>query len=99
VAALKRETGHFCRKNNHLKEFLLFELSETFRNIFLFIETIFCCKLISVALKIETHFYCWPHKHLSNIDCLTACTACLVCFHVLLMATARKKEKKAKMWC
>jgi hypothetical protein len=31
------------------------------------------------------------HRHLSNIDCLMALTACLVCFIVMLMATGKKE--------
>jgi hypothetical protein len=36
----------------------------------------------------------YTHRHLSNIDCLKARTACLVCFISLLMATAKKEKEK-----
>jgi hypothetical protein len=36
----------------------------------------------------------YNHRHLSNIDCLMACTACLVCFIRTVMAVAKIKEKK-----
>jgi hypothetical protein len=31
------------------------------------------------------------HRHLSNIDCLMACTACLFALLELLMAAAKKE--------
>ncbi len=34
------------------------------------------------------------HRHLSNIDCLTVCIACLVSLLVLLIAAAKKKPRK-----
>ncbi len=34
------------------------------------------------------------HRHLSNIDCLTARTACLVCFIGTVNGRSEKKEKK-----
>ncbi len=37
------------------------------------------------------------HKHLSNIDCLNMCTACLVCF-ISTVNGHRNKEKKKKTW-
>jgi hypothetical protein len=36
------------------------------------------------------------HRHLSNIDCLTACTACLVCFNSTVKGHSKKKRNKAK---
>jgi hypothetical protein len=36
------------------------------------------------------------HRHLSNIDCLTARTSCLVCFISTVNGNNKKKEKKAK---
>ncbi len=38
------------------------------------------------------------HRHLSNIDCLTARTACLVCFISTVNGHSMKKGKKAKVW-
>ncbi len=34
-----------------------------------------------------------PHRHLSNIDCLMACTACLVCF----IRTGNGRSKKRSL--
>jgi hypothetical protein len=36
------------------------------------------------------------HRHLSNIDCLMACTACLICFIRTVNGHSKKKEKNAK---
>jgi hypothetical protein len=36
------------------------------------------------------------YRHLSNIDCLTACTACLVCF--IGTVNGHTKKKRLKMW-
>jgi len=36
------------------------------------------------------------HRHLSNIDCLTAHMACLVCFISTVNGRSKKKRKKAK---
>ncbi len=36
------------------------------------------------------------HRHLSNIDCLTAHTICLVSFISTVNDHSKKKEKKAK---
>jgi hypothetical protein len=35
------------------------------------------------------------HRHLSNIDCLTARTACLVCFISTVNGCSKKKRKEA----
>jgi hypothetical protein len=35
------------------------------------------------------------HRHLSNIDCLTARTTCLVCLISTVNGHSKKKEKKA----
>ncbi len=35
------------------------------------------------------------HRHLSNIDCLMACTACLVCFISTVNGRSKKKRKEA----
>ncbi len=34
------------------------------------------------------------YRHLSNIDCLMACTACLVCFISTVNVHTKKKKKK-----
>ena len=39
------------------------------------------------------HLY---HRHLSDIDCLTAWTACLVCF---ISTFNGHSKKRLKMWC
>jgi hypothetical protein len=38
----------------------------------------------------------YEHRHLSNIDCLTADTACLVCFISTVHGHSKKKRKKEK---
>ncbi len=40
---------------------------------------------------------CLYHRHLSNIDCLMACTACLFASLVLLTAVAKKGKKRIKI--
>jgi hypothetical protein len=35
---------------------------------------------------------CSDHRHLSNIDCLMACTACLVCFISTVNGCSKKRE-------
>jgi hypothetical protein len=35
-----------------------------------------------------------PHRHLSNIDCLTVCRACLACF--ISSVNGRSKRKKSQ---
>ena len=37
------------------------------------------------------------HRHLSNIDCLMARTACLVCFISTVNGRSKKKKKKRQM--
>jgi hypothetical protein len=39
---------------------------------------------------------CVTHRHLSNIDCLMAHTACLVCF--ISTVNGRSKKKKKQPW-
>jgi hypothetical protein len=36
------------------------------------------------------------YRHITNIDCLTAHTACLVCFNSAVNGHSKKKIKKAK---
>jgi hypothetical protein len=36
------------------------------------------------------------HRHLSNINCLMAHTACFVCFISTVYGPSKKKERKAK---
>jgi hypothetical protein len=40
--------------------------------------------------KLET-----THRHLRNIDCLMACTACLVCFISTVHGRSKKERKEA----
>ncbi len=35
----------------------------------------------------------WDHRHQSNIDCLMACTTCLVCFISTVNGRNKKKKK------
>ncbi len=35
------------------------------------------------------------HRHLSNIDCLMACTTCLVCFISTVNGRSEKKNKRS----
>jgi len=44
---------------------------------------------------IETCGSSFYHRHLSNIDCLKARTACLVCFISTVNGRSKKEEKKA----
>jgi hypothetical protein len=37
------------------------------------------------------------HRHLSNIECLTACTACPVCF--ISTVNGRRKKEANYDWC
>ncbi len=36
----------------------------------------------------------WPHRHLSNIDCLTARPACLVCFSSSVNVCSERTRKR-----
>jgi hypothetical protein len=36
------------------------------------------------------------HRHLKNIDCLTVCTTCLVCFNSIVNGRGNKKRKEKK---
>jgi hypothetical protein len=52
-------------------------------------------------LKLKT----WPeqllgyfHGHLSNIDCLTARTACLVCFSSSVNGRSKRKRKRKEAY-
>jgi hypothetical protein len=43
--------------------------------------------------------YIPEHRHTRIIDCLMACTACLVCFISTVNRNSKKEEKKAIMGC
>jgi hypothetical protein len=51
--------------------------------------------LLALVTLGDTAHVGYLHRHLRIIDCLMACTACLVCF----ISTAKKEEKKAIMGC
>ncbi len=48
----------------------------------------------AVCFPAKTLVLCWTHKHLRNIDCLTACTPCLVCFIGTVNGRSKKKKEK-----
>jgi hypothetical protein len=40
----------------------------------------------------------WGHRHLRNIDCLTACTTCLVCFGSSVNRRKKRKRKRKEAY-
>jgi hypothetical protein len=41
---------------------------------------------------------CTDHRHLRNIDCLMACTACLVCFSSSVNGRSKRKRKRKEAY-
>ncbi len=50
---------------------------------------------ITKVSKEDFNFVDRGHRHLSNIDCLTAHTACLVCFSSSVNGRSKRKRKEA----
>jgi hypothetical protein len=48
-----------------------------------------------LILKKNFYFFGQNHRHLNNIDCLMACTACLVCFSSSVNGRSKRKRKEA----
>jgi hypothetical protein len=46
------------------------------------------------VMEMSLFHFCFGHRHLRNIDCLMARTACLVCFIDTVNGCSKKKKKK-----
>jgi hypothetical protein len=68
-----------------------------FSRIFWYQQTSICDIIIEqYALKKCSNCLNTKHRHLSNIDCLTMRTACIVCFISTDNGHSKKKSKKSK---
>ncbi len=61
-----------------------------------FIVTVYTCKIFVKLASDEQIFFlvAFPHRHLRNIDCIMARTACLVCFISTVNGRSKKKKEK-----
>jgi hypothetical protein len=75
----------------NLQKFFVLFFSPVFR--FIYFVFVFCSFCFCFSSKVAGVRYI--HRHLRNIDCLMARTACLVCFSGSVNSRSKRKRKEA----